>query len=188
MNNVMIDLETLGTAANSVILSVGAVRFTADGLSDEFYVDVSIDSCLDQGLKIEGRTLAWWMGQSDEARSVFGRTGLALPVALAALSSSFDWEGTKVWCNGLNFDLPILDTAYRACGMGVPWAYYNARDYRTVKYELPKETFRSLEVKPTVAHNALEDAKAQALTLLAIRAMQREHCPLQMSVRAAPAA
>jgi hypothetical protein len=66
--------------------------------------------------------------------------------------------------------LPILDTAYRACGMSAPWAYYNARDYRTLKYEMNKDLFRSLEVKPEVKHNALSDAKAQALTLLAMRA------------------
>lgn len=184
-DDIMIDIETLGTAADSVILSIGAVRFSEEGLRDEFYADVTIDSCLRQGLKIEGRTVAWWMEQGEEARAIFGRTGLALPTVLHALSEAYDWEDAGVWCNGLTFDLPILDTAYRACGMAAPWAYYNARDYRTLKNELPKETFRSLEVKPTVAHNALEDAKAQALTLLAIRELKRKHCPIQMSTPAA---
>lgn len=179
-DDIMIDIETLGTSASSVILSIGAVRFGPDGLSDEFYVRVNTDSCLSAGLRIDGNTLAWWMEQDNAARTVFSETGIPLPAALRDLATSFDWDNTRVYCNGLNFDLPILDTAYRACGQLAPWAYYNARDYRTIKYELPKETFRSLEVKPAVAHNALEDAKAQALTLLAIRRLQRENCPLQM--------
>lgn len=176
-DDVMIDTETLGVAANSVILSVGAVSFNEEGLGSEFYARISIDSCLAHGLHIDGNTLAWWMGQDEDARKVFCETGLALPVVLGALSQAFQWENTRIWCNGLNFDLPILDTAYRACGMSTPWAYYNTRDYRTLKNELPKPLFQSLEVKPTIAHNALADAKAQALTLIAIRKWQTENHP-----------
>jgi DNA polymerase III epsilon subunit-like protein len=174
MNNVMIDIETLGTAANSVILSIGAVSFDDEGLlADEFYSNINIDSCLDKGLVVEGRTVVWWMGQSDEARATLGTNELSLPVALQQLTNAFDWRDTLVWCNGLSFDLPILDSAYRACGMQAPWQYYNGRDYRTIKGELPKEIFRALEVKPTIGHNALADAKAQAETLIAIRSLPR---------------
>lgn len=170
MNNVMIDIETLGTAANSVILSIGAVSFDADGLlADEFYSNINIDSCLDKGLAVEGRTILWWMGQSDEARAALGLNERSLTGALVGLDSAFDWRDTLIWCNGLSFDLPILDTAYRACGMQAPWQYYNGRDYRTIKGELDRDVFKSLEVKPTVGHNALADAKAQALTLIAVR-------------------
>lgn len=170
MNNVMIDIETLGTAANSVILSIGAVQFGPDGLGNEFYTAIDIDSCLNSGLQVDGRTVAWWMVQTAEARAVFNERGGELQEALLSLSGAFDWKGdTLVWCNGLSFDLPILDTAYRACGLAVPWRYYNGRDYRTFKREHSSELVSSLEVEPTVAHNALADAKAQALTLLAIR-------------------
>lgn len=170
MNNIMIDIETLGTAANSVILSIGAVRFDDSGqMDEEFYTNINIDSCLEKGLVVEGRTILWWMGQSDEARAALGLDEHSLTTALIDLANAFDWKDTLVWCNGLSFDLPILDTAYRACGMQTPWQYYNGRDYRTIKCELSKEDFKALEVKPTTGHNALEDAKAQALTLLAIR-------------------
>jgi len=172
MNDVMIDIETLGTAANSVILSIGAVQFDENGFGDEFYSNVNIDSCLERGLVVEGRTILWWMGQDEAARAALGQDELSLATALQGLTNAFDWANTRVWCNGLNFDLPILDTAYRACGMSAPWAYYNGRDFRTIKNELDKESFRALEIKPAVAHDALEDAKAQAMTLLAIRRLQ----------------
>lgn len=170
MNNVMIDIETLGTAANSVILSIGAVAFNDTGLmGDEFYTNINIDSCLEKGLVVEGRTILWWMGQGDEARAALGTNELSLQAALHGLANAFDWRDTLVWCNGLSFDLPILDTSYRACGMSAPWAYYNGRDYRTLKNETDREVFKALKVKPSTAHSALEDAKAQALTLLALR-------------------
>lgn len=172
MNNVMIDIETLGTMTNSVILSIGAVQFDENGFGDEFYSNVNIDSCLERGLAVEGRTILWWMGQDEAARAALGQNELSLVAALHGLANTFDWNNTLAWCNGLNFDLPILDTAYQACGMPTPWAYYNGRDYRTVKSEMDRDIFKSLEIKPTTAHDALEDAKAQALTLLAIRRWQ----------------
>jgi hypothetical protein len=172
----MIDIETLGTAANSVVLSIGAVRFDDTGLLEEFYCVLNTASCISHGLAVEERTVQWWDEQGEAARKVIEESrqgGLALPIALNALASSFDWENTRVWCNGLNFDLPILDTAYRACGMSAPWAYYNGRDFRTIKNEFARETVNLLAVEPAVAHHALADAKAQALTLLALRDFQR---------------
>ena len=174
MNNVMIDIETLSTAANSVIMSIGAVAFDADGLHEEFYAVVNIDSCVSLGLTVEGKTIAWWLDQGIEARAIFLETGLPLPSVLKALAGAFVWKDTLLWCNGLAFDLPILDSAYRACGMSVPWAYYNGRDYRTIKNEISNEAFNLLRVEPRVEHHALEDAKAQALTLNAIRNYQAD--------------
>jgi hypothetical protein len=116
------------------------------------------------------------MGQSNAARQVFSETGLPLTTALQALATSFDWSDTKVWCNGLSFDVPILDTAYRTCKLVTPWAYYNTRDYRTVIKSLDKSVLQSLRVEPTVKHNALADAEAQALTLMAILEHARNTC------------
>lgn len=173
MKNIMIDIETLGTSANSVILSIGAVAFDENGLTNEFYTNVNIDSCLEAGLKIEGRTLRWWMEQSDAARKVFSLEGSSLRDALVMLRDAFDWSDTLVWANGTNFDLPILDTAYAACGLRSPWVYNNVRDYRTLRYQLDNDEFNALRVRPTVAHDALADAKAQALTLIAMQSGQK---------------
>ena len=48
------------------------------------------------------------------------------------------------------------------------WEYYNGRDYRTVKNLFPKGLVQQVEVKPEVAHDALQDAVAQAKTLQAL--------------------
>jgi hypothetical protein len=85
--------------------------------------------------------------------------------ALQALSGAFNWEGQEVWCNGLNFDVPILEAAYAAAGLQPPWTYNKCRDYRTVVKLLPHVDLERLRVEPKLAHHALEDAKAQFLTL-----------------------
>lgn len=69
-NRIMVDLETLGTAPGSVILSIGAVRFDVEeGLLDEFYVNIDVESSQRLGLTIDGATVMWWMKQSDAARA-----------------------------------------------------------------------------------------------------------------------
>lgn len=164
----MIDLETLGLAMNSVVLSIGAVQFDENGLGKEFYCVVNTNSCADHGLSIDASTLAWWEEQNEGAREVLSqarRGGYALPTALEMLANAFDWSHALVWSNGLNFDIPILDTAYRACGWKTPWRYYNTRDQRTVEGLFDLSTVSKAEVAPAIPHHALEDAKAQALTV-----------------------
>ena len=50
MKDVMVDLETLATSADAVILSIGAVRFDLEtGEIDDagFYASISVESNLD---------------------------------------------------------------------------------------------------------------------------------------------
>jgi hypothetical protein len=159
---IMIDIETLGTRPGCVILSIGAT----DG-NTEFYVDVNPQSCLESGLSVSWSTISWWLQQSAEAREAITNKSdrVELRNALQALSGAFSWEGQEVWCNGLNFDIPILEHAYAVVGMAPPWAYNKCRDYRTVIKQLPHAVQEKLRVEPRLAHHALEDAKAQFLSL-----------------------
>lgn len=169
MQNIEIDIETLGTSSNSVILSIGAVEFDGDKLGKEFEVYIDPESCTDHGLVIDARTVMWWLGQSDEARGeLLKRKGVTLDEAILQLHQAFDWKGKQVWCNGADFDFPIIASACKAVGILEPWQYWAKMDYRTLKNLLPKKTFGELQVKPDVAHSALSDAKAQAQTTINI--------------------
>ena len=171
MDNFMIDIETLGNSTTSVILSIGAVEFDpdSDAIGEGFHVLVNIESCLTKGLTVNASTVCWWMTQSEEARDIFNKQSesLHLTAALYALSQYMLGKSNApiVWANGTDFDLAILQNAYRKVDLDQPWAYYNGRDYRTIKTMLPKKTFDSLRVKPEVAHDAYHDALAQARTL-----------------------
>ena len=93
MNHVSVDLETLGTVADAVILSIGAVRFDPDSnqIDDAgFYRSISIDSNLDHKRRVQEDTLIWWMKQPAAAQKVFHEPKEILETALCAFS---DWLG-----------------------------------------------------------------------------------------------
>jgi hypothetical protein len=171
MNHVMIDLETLGTKADSVILSIGAVKFDlgSDKVDDAaFYASISIDSNLDVGRRIDESTLLWWLTQSSAAQRVFHESKCSLETALIELASWYGSDKNIVWSNGADFDIAMLSHAYSQFKMSTPWAFWNTRCVRTYR-SLPRAA--SIP-KPTqgVAHNALSDALNQARHVQAIQA------------------
>jgi len=171
MQDVMIDLETLGTTPDAAILSIGAVRFDlySDRIDNEgFYSSVSIDSNTEHGRRISESTLLWWMQQSADAQAVFHEAKTILGGALMDLR---EWLGDaselRVWSNGADFDIAMLSHAFQSVlGEDTPWKFYNNRCVRTYK-TLPG----AKDVKfPKIgtAHRALDDAINQARQVQAI--------------------
>lgn len=165
----MIDHETLGTTADAVIISIGAVKFDLEtGEIDEeaFYRSISIDSNLEYKRRISEDTLIWWFKQDAAAQAVFYEPKERISDVLTEFS---DWVGAgnnTVWSNGADFDIPMLAHAYTQCGIEIPWKFWNSRCYRTYK-NLPGA--KNIRIAPTgVKHNALADAYQQAQTLCAI--------------------
>lgn len=166
MKNVMVDVESLAVTADAVVMSVGAVEFELSGeIGRTFYASISIDSNQELGRRITEDTLVWWMRQSPDAQRVFQEAKVSLRQALEDLSSWFP-EDAKAWADGTDFDLPMLAHAYSQLQMTVPWDFWNSRCVRTVR-DLPGAEAVQ-RIKPSVAHNALEDAIAQAKTVQAI--------------------
>lgn len=131
----MIDIETLGTSSNSVILSIAAVPF--DMVSGKngtpYYTNVDIQSCLDNGLEISGDTLRWWMRQDKVAIGRLAEGGLKLMDALDGLARIIALhDGVQVWGNSARFDLGILENAFHRIGRPIPWKFYDERDVRTL--------------------------------------------------------
>lgn len=169
MKHVMVDLETLGTTADAVILSIGAVKFDLDtGEIDDagFYSSISVESNLQYGRRISEDTLLWWFKQEAAARQVFFEPKEVLNDSLAQFS---DWIGVGdhyMWSNGADFDLPMLAHAFTQTGVEIPWKFWNSRCFRTYK-NLPGA--KAAKVPHTgLKHNALADAHSQAQSVCAI--------------------
>jgi DNA polymerase III epsilon subunit-like protein len=158
--NVMVDLETLGTRAGCSILSIGAVKFDAEGLGEEFYVVVSRENCIIMGLIEDPDTINWWSKQAPEARTVLDEAAKPEAKTLEeALNMFTKWlANEKVWGNGSDFDNAILYACYAAIGQETPWKFWDSRCYRTLKALYP--TIKM--VRGGTYHNALDDAKSQA--------------------------
>ena len=163
MNEVMIDLETLGTGVEAIILSIGAVQFDlATGeIGDEgFYASVSVDSNLELGRKMSEDTLIWWMNQPKEAQAVFNEPKMHLREALEQFTEWLGHAKRCPWGNGPTFDLAKMSHAYESLGWSAPWEYWNERCVRT--YRALPGAKAVPKVPPQIAHHALHDAHAQA--------------------------
>jgi DNA polymerase III epsilon subunit-like protein len=169
VQHISIDLETLGTVADAVILSIGAVRFDpfSDAIDDNgFYASISIESNLDANRRIQEDTLLWWMKQSAAAQNVFFEPKNALENALIDFSEWVGHDQHCMWSNGADFDLPMLAHAFTQHKLTIPWKHWNSRCVRTVK-ELPLA--KGVTVPRTgTHHNALYDAIYQAKLVQAI--------------------
>lgn len=165
--HVMIDFETWSTLPNAAPRSLGAVLFTADGLTgDEFYVNIDEVDVREKGLHFLQETIDWWAKQTAEAQEALMTDQNDL---LNALTKFSQWvrkvNGQFLWGNGADFDNPILKSCYEAIDADMPFKPYNGRCYRTVKgfNNVPKMSKRQ-----GTHHNALDDAKSQAIHLLEI--------------------
>lgn len=162
--HIMLDLETMGRAPGCGIVSVGAVPFDplGKGVTDQFYRNVSLQSCLDAGLTLNADSLLWWSCQTVRARRALTENPRPEPLKIV-IDAFKEWFGKtgakKIWSHGAPFDLPILQAAHAAVGVETPWDYPNARDTRTV-FDLAGGI--KIIRKGGTHHNALDDAIAQA--------------------------
>src|ERR1700754_1449123 len=130
----MLDLETWGTRPGCAIRSIGACVFDpgGEGTGAEFYQNVS-----DRGqvsLTTDPNTIAWWKRQSQEAQDALLIDQMPLSDALWSFASWWStMRGERIWSHGANFDQPILEAAFVACGMpGAPGACSNSPRTRSL--------------------------------------------------------
>lgn len=185
LKHVMVDLETMGTIPGCAGLSIGAVvmNFDRDCLEEEFYTVVSLPDSLENFLREEEGTKAWWEGQSEEARQVIAHAkDPDAPKLVDAMSAFNNWlssigasvRKTRLYGNGADFDNPILRVMWDAANVK-PFdssaGFFGGRCYRTLKTldELFGPSFAAPKLeREGVYHNALADAKSQGRHLLAI--------------------
>lgn len=161
MNHIMIDIETTGVLPGCKVLTIGAVVFNKKGFGEEFYTRLSYEKLESAGFTDTDSTMDWWNKQTPEvADEAF--TGETNPKE--GLKSFDDFikrhNPNTIWCKGASFDFPILA-------------------YILNHYNLPPLPYRALRcmrgvsdlanVEPIIfrgnAHNALDDAKNQAINI-----------------------
>ncbi len=167
MFDIMIDIETMSTAQNAVMLSVSACYFDkkTGKIGKKFDEQINLNSSFAANRDVSASTLIWWMQQDDSARKQFSDNKNAKTMTeILSLFSAFVDDRSCVWGNGSSFDLGILKSAYDKCKIPVPWMFWNERDVRTivsVGYMLdfnPKKDMPFVGVR----HNALDDSIHQA--------------------------
>lgn len=163
MNNIMIDIETMGINVNSAIISIGAVYFDNNGIGKSFLKFIDLKDNEVNGLSIEADVLKWWSKQSTDLFITHLQASDTLEHVLRQLTfyMSECTEQPIVWSNGVGFDHAILKNAYNKIGLPTPWDYKNERCYRTLKNLFPQIQYE----RRGREHNPLDDAYSQALHL-----------------------
>ena len=161
MIHAMIDLETLSTNPDAVILTVGGVKFDPHSSMNPYndlYFRVDVDSQTNLGRHVMQDTLDWWGKQPAEIteEALGDKDRISLDDMIKQINK-FSVGEDVFWCQGPLFDYAILQNIYSQLGHPVPWQYWQIRDSRTLFSLVPRE-----REKREGLHNALEDCKFQA--------------------------
>ena len=164
-DSIMLDMETLSTSPDAVILTIGAVKFDPYSLKEPhtpLYFRLNVDEQTAIGRNISQSTLDWWGKQPteifEEAMSEDDRIPLKEVIKQV---NKYVVGVDKIWAQGVLFDIGMLENLYRQLGHPCPWNFWQIRDSRTIM-DLGDD---SAKTGNKTAHNALADAFSQALAV-----------------------
>lgn len=174
MKDIMIDLETLGTRHDAMVISIGACYFDrrTGEIGRAFSANINPKENGDR-FTMDYDTVKWWTEQSESARKLVFETPTYLEIALFELMK-FIGDGNEVtlWSHA-TFDMPILSHAFEVANLKNPVPYRNMRDLRTL---MDLADHHSKTAREGTHHHALDDAKFQAkYAAEAFRKMSCDH-------------
>lgn len=149
--DITFDFETVSTAPDAAPMQLAAVAWDRFSNGDHPFLDaiepfnVGIDLrwCVMNGFDFDQDTIAFWQRQSIVAKkSVLSAACYPLDEVLYKFVSWIDAakksagaDTVCLWCQGQDFDFPILKTIVRRCGSMMPAHQHYFRDCRTVVLE-----------------------------------------------------
>lgn len=184
-DTVVLDIETLGSVNNSVVISVGmvAVDSNVDYTFDElikngYYAKLDVKSQVDAGRKIHQDTLDWWATQGEAAQHVLKphKDDMHFSMLRDDMIQWLENEGIQPWkakfySRGSHFDFGILHDLFRITLNKptdyLPWRFWNIHDSKTVVLTLLGKDVWEMGVEPEgfVHHHALHDAAREYITM-----------------------
>lgn len=158
----MLDIETLATSPDAVVLTFGAVKFDpfddSKPMDKGLYFRVNVDEQLALGRNVDPGTVEWWGTQNEQVREeALGENDRTSLEDFTRQLNKFIVGADRIWAQGPVFDIVIIENLYRQLGKPAPWQYYTIRDSRTLLKALGDDR-KSGEL----LHNALADCVSQA--------------------------
>jgi hypothetical protein len=158
--HVMVDIETMGTGVNSVILQVSfeAFNFLLDGREiTELDFSTTIYPCLSEqvesGRSVDSDTVKWWISKNPEFFTILLKkcsnpSYYDSVEEVSEIFSSFNDSGYVMWARSPEFDIQMLENL-----TGVKYNYRNKMDVRTIE--------KLFGGRPKAAHDAELDCRFQ---------------------------
>lgn len=178
MKRFSIDIESLSLEPNALVLSIGAVLFDRhNGVEAEYYTAINGAEQQDTyGRHLSHSTVMWWLSQTamDPATAAVFANPVGVKTALEGLRDFVAAHTTmwadpyEVWFQGPQFDAVAIGSLCKAADVQVPWRYNAVRDLRTLlamarAHGTTDEALERGIGSEYHAHNALDDAKMQAI-------------------------
>lgn len=160
MQDLMIDIETMGSKSDAVMIQLAGVFFDRDTgeTGDEFCLSVCENSCKELGFTTDPATVEWWSKQDQQILENIRNS--AQPVDYVIQSFYDFYRNTKgdikIWSHA-TFDFVIVQNYLAKFGKRM--SHKNARDIRTlVDLACIDLKIYNWNMK---THDALDDCKFQ---------------------------
>lgn len=186
LRHIIIDIETLATDPNAVVLSIACVPFVLENHT-YFSELVKTGFCVKFNAKeqintfnrtVEESTIKWWKTQPKEVFDAMVRPsskdvdlikGLTLLNKFISNINGYSFKESYVWSRGNNFDFPILKSLYQDSGILPAYNEWKIRDVRTAIDIMAGTNTGTYQLKcggdGFIAHNPLQDAAMDAARL-----------------------
>lgn len=145
--NIAVDTETLSKRSTAAVIGIAARAFDPDGgcvtgEDKEFHISIDATSCAMLGMDFDPGTVDWWSRKPEEVKKQFESTESIqsalrkLGIFIGDIKLENEADIVRVWCQGTDFDIPILRNAYVLANNDreektIPWKYSEVRDSRT---------------------------------------------------------
>lgn len=176
--DITFDFETCSTAPDAAPMQLAAVAWDRNATGEHpffdetFNIGIDLRTCVVEGFSFDQETIDFWSRQNGAAKQSVTEDE-CWPVDIAfqrfcewveTTKERHDTETTCLWCQGQDFDFPILKTIARRFGLKMPAHQHYFRDCRTFVLEaallltstgqFPKQADEIME-KPMRAYDML---------------------------------
>ena len=160
MNNIMLDIETLGTGVDSIIIQVAMVKFDWEGNIGKS-LTIHFDSYEEYqlGLTKTKETIDWWNKTNPSLFKVLLTENLVSVKQGLNKISKFVGAKDYIWCHA-TFDAPILANLYTKADIKIPWGFKKVKDIRTL-VDLAQLDLSNYNWDAEKTHDALDDCRFQ---------------------------
>lgn len=165
--DITFDFETVSTAPDAAPMQLAAIVWNRDTkldspfTDDAFQVGIDLRTCVVEGFSFDQDTVDWWSRQHNTAkRCVTEEECYGVDTAfqqfcewIAQMKQKYGADTVCLWCQGQDFDFPILKTIARKFGLKMPVHQHYFRDCRTFVLET---VFNGQISHPTTADEIME--------------------------------
>ena len=181
MKHMMVDIETLGTSPESIILEISVILFDLDDPHGWSPLTLKLDQAEQSfaGRSIDKDTLHWWAKTIEKAKEKDYASALAMEALVnnknMTVHASFAHENIKsylkrvdgyIWCKGAAFDFPIIKSYFTSMGLPDPFSenflFRKQLDLRTLEYCAKLAGFSGeYKVRSEARHLSFDDCLIQ---------------------------